>query len=51
MTLLVIGAAGLQPAWVIAVGEHTAVPILEVALATSAIKLVSITAQQHIVVY
>ena len=51
MALLVMGAAGVQPARVIAVGEQTALAILGAALVASAIKLVCLTAQQNIVVY
>ena len=39
MALPAMGAAGVQLAWVIAVGEQTAVAILGAALVTSAIKL------------
>ena len=49
--LLVIGAVGVQPAWVIAVGEQTAVAIRGAALVTSAIKLVCVTVQQQTVCY
>ena len=48
MALPAMGAAGVQLAWVTAVGEQTAVAILGAAFVTSAIKLVCETAQQHI---
>ena len=48
MALPAMGAAGVQLAWVIAVGEQTAVATLGAALATSVIRLICVTAQQHI---
>ena len=51
MALPAMGAAGVQLAWVTAVGEQTAVAILGAAFVTSAIRLVCETAQQNIVVY
>ena len=47
MALPAMGAAGIQLAWGIAVGEQTAAAILGAALATSVIKLVCVTAQQY----
>ena len=51
MALPAMGAAGVQLAWVTAVGEQTVVAILGAALATSVIRLVCLTAQQQTVVY
>ena len=51
MALPAMGTAGVQLAWVTAVGQQTPVAILGAALATSVIRLVCITAQQQTVVY
>ena len=51
MALPAMGAAGVQLAWVTAVGEQTAVAILGAALATSVIRLVCVTTLQQTVVY
>ena len=51
MALPAMGAAGVQLAWVTAVGEQTAVAILGAAMATSVIRLFCAPAQQQTVVY
>ena len=51
MALPVMEAAGVELAWVTAVGEQTAVAILGAALATSVIRLVCVPAQQQTAVY
>ena len=51
MALPAMGAAGVQLAWGIAVGERTAVVIRGAALVTSAIKLLCVTVQQQTVYY
>ena len=51
MALPAMGAAGVQLAWVTAVGDQTAVAIRGAALVTSAIKFVCVIVRQQTVCY